>query len=61
MISFSKIESLFKVQHLNYHFVGLERVDSTSAYLKRLAKRSLKPTFGITKWQTDGYGQRQRQ
>jgi len=57
----SKLESLFKMNDLNYQFIGLKQVDSTSAYLKRQAKIRLEPTFCIAQLQTDGYGQRQRQ
>ncbi len=60
-MNFSKVESLFKKSDLNYKFVGLERVDSTSSYLKRQAKIKLQSMFCITNAQSDGYGQRQRQ
>ncbi|VAW48719.1 hypothetical protein MNBD_GAMMA03-657 [hydrothermal vent metagenome] len=60
-MNFSKIESIFKMNGLDYQFVGLEYVDSTSAYLKRQAKKKLQPIFCIASFQSDGYGQRKRQ
>ncbi|VAW46165.1 hypothetical protein MNBD_GAMMA04-920 [hydrothermal vent metagenome] len=60
-MNFSKMESLFKKEGLNYQFVGLESIDSTSAYLKRQANKKLQPMFCIATSQVDGYGQRQRQ
>jgi len=61
MVNFSELECLFKENLSKYHFIALDSVDSTSTYLKRVAKKRLEPSFCITKRQTKGYGQRQRQ
>lgn len=61
MLDFSLLKSEFEQSIPDLGLFLFEELDSTNSYLKNSARQSLNKAFCLTRKQTAGYGQRQRQ